>query len=241
MHPQRKGVPAAKSPGQAPGLLLLQDVDGDDDDEDEEEGTSDGREVDPAGDGQAEDDARQEDEEEDEVEHGEPSVLGRGASQALGQPDGDAHEGDGEEEDDARDVEEGVAQSHVQGALQVLAVLRQRRQDPRQGRADVGAQGQRVHPLDGHDPDPDERRQGGGEDGAALQDHGHARAHQDGDVAREVGGLARQVGVDGLVDHLGQRPVQQRVEDLDDAVQRQEDDDEGTDQQDAARRAVAQV
>lgn len=81
-------------------------------------------------------------------------------------------------------------------------------------------------------PSCDERRQGGGEDGAALQDHG---------VAREVGDLARQVGVDGLVDHLGQRPVQQRVEDLDDAVQRQEDDDEGTDQQDAARRAVAQV
>ena len=98
MDPQRKEVPGAKCPGQAPGLLLLQDVDDDDDDEDEEEGTSDGREVDPAGDGQAEDDARQEDEEEDEVEDGEPSVLGRGASQALGQPDGDAHEGDGEED-----------------------------------------------------------------------------------------------------------------------------------------------
>ena len=205
---QRQEVPSAQERRQPPLPLDLKDVDDAGDEEEEEEGAADDAEVDPAGVRQGEDDSGEDDEHEEEVEDGEPAVAGRLAPQQLGHGHRDAGEGDGEEKQRARQVEEHVAQRDLQGVAHVGPLGGQRRQDTRHRRADVGAQGERVHAFYADDAHADERREGGCEDGAALDDQRHAAAHGQRQVAREAGRSPRQVLVDRLADHLGHMPVQ---------------------------------
>lgn len=91
---------------------------------------------------------------------------------------------------------------HLHRVLELLgAVGSQRGKESRGGRAQVGAQGERVDPLHFDEAHADQGRQRGREDRAGLHDEGKERSQQDGHVAgqpREV----RDLRVDGRLQHL---------------------------------------
>ena len=68
--------------------------------------------------------------------------------------------------------------------------------------ADVGAQRERVHAVKRDDPHAHQWRQSGGEDGGALDQDGHPRPQQDGQVPSEIATVPGEVRVDELLDHF---------------------------------------
>ena len=103
------------------------------------------------------------------------------------------------------DVEGEVAERQLERVVDASRVGRECRQRPGDGRAEVGAERQRIDALDGDDAEPDERRQRRREHRAALHEHRHAGADQHRRRPRESGGVAGQVGVDGAADEAAQR------------------------------------
>ena len=76
--------------------------------------------------------------------------------------------------------------------------------------AEVGAERQRVHPLDGDEPDADEGRDGGGEDRARLHQERENGPSHDGDITRQPGEVG-EIRVEGFPDELGDRPFEKFV------------------------------
>ena len=107
-HPQRQEAPGAQRPRQPAGPVSLQEGDRPPDGEGRREGAEHGVERRGAGEGEQEDGDGEEEERGDEVEGGEPAVLGRGVAEALRERDGPAHARHGVEDEDADDVEEEV-------------------------------------------------------------------------------------------------------------------------------------
>ena len=66
---------------------------------------------------------------------------------------------------------------HLKGILEAARVGGKRSEDAGDGGTDVGAQGQRVHPVDVDGADAHEGRDGGREDRAALDQHRHTCSH----------------------------------------------------------------
>ena len=125
----RQELPGPELGGQAAGPLGLHALHHAHEDGHQGDGDADGGQHVPAQDGQAEDPQGQQEEHADEVDDGEPAVLGRGVAQELGGRDGRAEEGQRVEDDDARDVEEEVAEGHLQRAGDGVSILSQRGQD----------------------------------------------------------------------------------------------------------------
>ena len=120
----RDRLPAPQLSGQAPGPLGLYALDDAHGDGNGADGDENGGQHVPAQDGEAEDGQREQEEHADEVDDGEPAVLGRSVAQELGGGDGRPEEGQGVEDDDARDVEEEVAEGHLQRPGNGVGVLR---------------------------------------------------------------------------------------------------------------------
>ena len=64
-----------------------------------------------------------------------------------------------------------MRERHLEGLLEDGAVGGEGSQDGGERRADVGAQRQRIHAVEMQDADANQRSQGRGEDGAALDQH----------------------------------------------------------------------
>ena len=180
------------------GTFVLTDFDNHNNNADQSERAHNSKQNPPARDGKGEDNARQEEEHEDDVDDGEPAVGGRPLAQKLGHGDGEAQAGHRVEEHYCGEVEDEVAQRHLEGVQQLLAG--QRREDGGGGGADVGAQSQRVHPVYLDDADAHQWGEGGREDGRRLDHDGQTRAHQDGEITGEVAAHSGEVGVDELLD-----------------------------------------
>ena len=117
-HPQRQEAPGAQRRGQPAGPVALQEGDRPPDGEGRREGAEHGVERRGAGEGEQEDGDGEEEERGDEVEGGEPAVLGRGVAEALGERDGPAHARHGVEDEDADDVEEEVHEGDLSTAME---------------------------------------------------------------------------------------------------------------------------
>ena len=145
--------------------FVLTDFDNHNNNADQSERAHNSKQNPPTRDGKGEDNAGQEEEHEDDVDNGEPAVGGRPLAQKLGQGDGEPQAGHRVEQHYCGQVEDEVAQRHLEGVQQLLAGVCQRREDGRGGRADVGAQSQRVHPVYLDDADAHQWGEGGREDG----------------------------------------------------------------------------
>lgn len=113
VHPQRQEVPGLQLPRQDARAARLQDIEDHHHEDQEDDGHPHAHQHRPAGQREAEHGQRGQEEEEEQVEDGEPAVLGRDGAQSLGQADGQAGEGDRVPQNDARDVEEEVAQGDL--------------------------------------------------------------------------------------------------------------------------------
>lgn len=83
MHPPRKEIPSPQLLREQVWLFLLQEVDGEHKDQDQEDGDSHGHQVGPTGHRKAEHGQRDQEEAGEEVENGEPSVLGGDIPQSF--------------------------------------------------------------------------------------------------------------------------------------------------------------
>jgi len=115
VHPGGEEVPGLQPFGQAAGAARLQRVHQPHEEEEAEEGCAHPHQRLPARHGDAEDEGGQQEEADEEVQHGEPAVLGRALAQRLGHADGQAGEGQRVPQQDAGDVEEEVAEGNLQG------------------------------------------------------------------------------------------------------------------------------
>lgn len=91
MHPSRKEIPTSELLREQMWLLLLQEVNDECQDQDHEDGDSHAHQVGPTGHRKAKHSQRDQEEAGEEVENGEPSVLGGDVPQSLGQANGDTH------------------------------------------------------------------------------------------------------------------------------------------------------
>lgn len=83
VHPPRKEVPIPKLLGEQAWLLLLQKVDGEHEDQGRKDGDGHSHQVGPTGHREAKHGQRDQEEAGDEVENGEPSVLGGDVPQGF--------------------------------------------------------------------------------------------------------------------------------------------------------------
>ena len=123
-----------------------------------------------------------------------------------------------------------MAQSDLERDGELRPAGSQRGEEASSGRADVGAEGKRVHALDLDHADSHKRCEGGSEDGAALHEHRHEGARQHGHVSGETRERSREVGVQRLLDHLGDGTLQHGVEQLDNQHEARAQKREGEDQ-----------
>lgn len=111
----RQEVPGAQDLGQVVRPAALHHVDDDDDDDQHYQRHGDADQHLPAGHGEAEHAQGHDQEAQDEIEGGEPAVLGRVVSQPSGQPNGQPHEGERVPNQDPHYVEEEMAEGNLGG------------------------------------------------------------------------------------------------------------------------------
>ena len=103
-----------------------------------------------------------------------------------------------------------MTERHLHRGLNPLSVGGHGRYECGRRCAEVGAERQRVHPLDGDEPDADEGRDGGGEDRARLHQERENGPSDDGDVPSQPGEVG-EIRVEGFSDQLGDRPCEKFV------------------------------
>ena len=185
MHPHGEEAPITKNSHLA-WNLPLQSVDDENDDEDDEDGTSYTEQHFPTEKRQSEDRSRKNEEHSEEINECEPTVLGRLVAQGFCHGDGDvSHEGDRIPDEDSHDVEEQVAHGDLHGVAQLLRIRGESGEDGRHSRSDVRSESEWVHALDVEDAHSHQWSDGGSEDGAALNEDGHACSECNGDVTGE--------------------------------------------------------
>ena len=134
-----------------------------------------------------------------------------------------------------------MAQSDLNGIVQVAAVARQGCQETGGSGADVGAQRQREHPLQGDDSYADQRRQGRCENGTALDEESDSCSDADGEVTGEMLEWTGKVRVEGLLDDGCHATFQQGVEEFDHADQTDAQSDERADEKDGTNNSLGKT
>ncbi len=130
------------------------------------------------------------------------------------------------EDEHAAQVEEEMHERNLERGLTPRAVRRQAGDDARRRRADVGAQRERIGPLQADQPRPRQRRQGRREHAAGLQQEGEQGAYEHGQVAGGPGHVG-QVGVDAGLHEAGDAAADDAVEDADHGEEAGAHEDEG--------------
>ena len=152
-----------------------------------------------------------------------------------------AHKRNGIVDNNTRYVEEEMRQCDLHRVLYGRRVGRQSGEDSGETRADIGAQGEREHPLNADETHADERGQGGGEHRAALHQHRETGADQHSDVTSEEAGLAREVRVHPRPDGMRHGTFEDHVEYLDHYHYGGEEDGERAGKKDATNSFITQA
>ena len=114
-------------------------------------------------------------------------------------------------------------------------------QNPCCGRSNIRAKGERVHAAQFETSHSDERGEGGGEHGAALDEHRQPCPHQDDQIAGQAGEGAGQLGVDRCPEGVRDPAAKQGVEDLHKDHQAAREERDGEEEEQEACHSVAHV
>ena len=114
-------------------------------------------------------------------------------------------------------------------------------QNPCRGRSNIRAKGERVHASKFETSHSDERGEGGGEHGAALDEHRQPCPHQDDQVAGQAGEGGGQLGVDSCPEGVRDPAAEQGVEDLHEDHEAACEERDGEEEQQEACHCVTDV
>lgn len=120
-HPHRKELPVPELGWQDFRPFVLDNFHDSHDDNQQDDGTQHSQQHVPAGDGQSEHEGGKDEEHEEDVDDSEPSVIGRAVSEKFCHRNSRPEEWERVEDANADDVEEKMAEGHLQRVLEFVA------------------------------------------------------------------------------------------------------------------------